>query len=187
MPEDRRGNGRGELGNVAGFVADAGDAVAGDRLGDPVSGKEPGLQWGKLPGASQQREEVRGAQHQAIALACALTHVEHQALGVASGPLEVTKCRDPHARGLAGGQARTRREGAWSQHHRFHLVAPEHDRACLGLLGVGERVDPPRTAQGRLGEKASGTPGLENDALGDLRLEQRELRGAEVRGPEAIG
>ena len=44
MTQEMRINGLGELGGVAGFFADQGDAIAGDRLGDAVARKEPGLQ-----------------------------------------------------------------------------------------------------------------------------------------------
>jgi hypothetical protein len=51
VTQQRGINGLGQLGHVAGLVADMGDAQAGEGLGDPVSGKEPGLELLELPGA----------------------------------------------------------------------------------------------------------------------------------------
>src|SRR5262245_8058206 len=58
VPQEMGINGLGELGGVAGFFADEGDAVAGDRLGDAVAWKEPGLELIELPVAPQQRQEI---------------------------------------------------------------------------------------------------------------------------------
>jgi WD40 repeat protein len=55
------------------------------------------------------------------------------------------------------------------------------------FTSVGDIVDHPRTAQGGLIEKAEGTHGLDEDAFGDLLLEEMELIGADVLGAEAIG
>ena len=67
-------HGLGELGGVAGLGANMGDAHAGDGLGDAVSRKEPGLELIELPVAPQQREQVGGEHHEAIAFALALAH-----------------------------------------------------------------------------------------------------------------
>jgi hypothetical protein len=53
-------NGLRELGGVAGLFTDECHAVAGDRLGDAVSGKEPGLQLTQLLVAPQEGEQVGG-------------------------------------------------------------------------------------------------------------------------------
>jgi hypothetical protein len=66
VTQQRGIHGLGELGGVARLVADMGDAQAGNGLGDAVSGKEPGLELRELPIAPEQREQGRGAQHQAI-------------------------------------------------------------------------------------------------------------------------
>jgi hypothetical protein len=69
MPKEMRINGLGELGSVACLAADMGDTRTGDRFGDAVSRKEPGLQLIELPVAPEQREQIGGEHHQAIALA----------------------------------------------------------------------------------------------------------------------
>jgi hypothetical protein len=107
-------------------------------------------------------------------------------LGVDVGALEVTECGDPYARGREGGEKRTMLEVARRQQPCLDLVAPEDDGERLGLLGVRDIVHHPRTAQGRLVEKAEGTHGLDKDALGDLLVEKMELRGADVLSAEAI-
>ena len=61
-----------------------------------------------------------------------------------------------------------------SQQQRRDLVATEDDRECLGLFGIGDKVDHPRTAQGGLVEKAEGTHGLDKDALRGLLVEEVE-------------
>src|SRR5215470_13636963 len=72
VPQEMGINGLGELGGVAGFFADEGDAIAGDRLGDAVARKEPGLQLIELPVAPPQRQEIGGEHYEAIALTFAL-------------------------------------------------------------------------------------------------------------------
>ena len=71
-------NGLGELRRVARLAADMRDTHAGNGFGHAVSGKEPGLQLIELPVAAQQREQVRGEHHQAIALAFALADLDDQ-------------------------------------------------------------------------------------------------------------
>ncbi len=147
-------HGLGELGGVAGLWANMGHAVAGDGLGDAVSRKEPGVELIELPVAPQQREEIGGEHHEAIAFALALAHVDHHPLGVDVGALELTEFGDAYAGGIQGGEDRAMLEVAWSQQQRFDLVATEDDRERLGLFGIGDIVDHPGTAQGGLVEKA---------------------------------
>jgi hypothetical protein len=73
------------------------------------------------------------------------------------------------------------------QKQRFDLVATEDDRQCLGLFGIGDIVDHPRSAQSGFVQKTQGTHGLNKDALGDLLMEEIELIGTDVLGAEAIG
>src|SRR5215510_15048016 len=91
VPQEMGINGLGELGGVAGFFADEGDAIAGDRFGDAVARKEPGLQLIELPVAPQQRQEIGGEHDEAIALDLALAHPDDHALGVdvCSGSLPI--------------------------------------------------------------------------------------------------
>jgi hypothetical protein len=105
-------NDLGELGGVAGFFADEGDAIAGDRLGDAVARKEPGLQLIELPVTPQQRQQVGGEHHHAIAFPLALAHLDHHALGVDVGAPELTEFGDPYAGRLQGGEDRTMLEVA---------------------------------------------------------------------------
>ncbi len=77
-------------------------------------------------------------------------------------------------------------EIAWGQDQRLDLVATQDDREGLRLFGVRDIVDHPRAMQGRLVEKAEGTHGLDEDALGDLLPEEMELIGADVLGAEAV-
>jgi len=186
MTKEMRINGLGELGGVARVAADMGDAHAGDGLGDAEAGKEPGLELIELPVASQQRQEVRGEHHETIAFPLALAHVNDHTLGVDVGALEVTEFRDPDAGRIQGGEDRTMLEVAWGQQQRLDLVATEDDRERLGLFGIGEEVDHPRAAQGGLVEKAEGTHGLDEDALGGVGMEQMELIGTDVLGSQAI-
>ena len=108
-------NGLGQLGHAAGLAADMGDAHAGDGLGDAVSGKEPGLELVELPVAAQQRQQIGGEHHEAIALPFALAYADDHALGVDVGALELTEFGDPHARGIEGGEDRAMLEVAWGQ------------------------------------------------------------------------
>src|SRR5262249_58737313 len=89
MPQEMRINRLGELGGVARLAADMGDTHAGDGLSDAVSGKEPGLELIELPIAPEQREQVPGEHHQAIAFALALAHLDDHALGVDVGAPEL--------------------------------------------------------------------------------------------------
>ena len=95
-----------ELGGVARLTTDMGDTRARHGLGDAVSRQEPGLALIELPGAPQQRAEIRGAHHQAIALALALTPLDAHALGVDVGALKLTELGDPYARGREGREDR---------------------------------------------------------------------------------
>src|SRR5712691_8676025 len=95
-----------ELGGVARLTTDMGDTRTGDRFGDAMSRKEPGLELIELPVAPQQREEIRGEHHQAIALAFALTYLDDHALGVDVGALELTELGDAYARGIEGREDR---------------------------------------------------------------------------------
>jgi hypothetical protein len=52
-------------------------------------------------------------------------------------------------------------------------------------FGIGDKVHHPGTAQGGLVEKAQGTHGLDEDALGGVGMEQMELIGADVLGAQA--
>ena len=96
------------------WCAHMGDAVAGDGLGDAVAGKEPGLELIELPVAPQQREQVGGEHHEAIAFALALADLDDHALGVDVGALELTEFGDPDARGIEGGEDRAMLEVAWA-------------------------------------------------------------------------
>jgi len=88
---------------------------------------------------------------------------------------------------FAKGQNGSMLEVVCRQDSRLDLVATEDDRQGLGLLGIGEIVDHPGATEGGFIEKAQGTHGLDEDALGDLLVEQQELVGADVLGAEAIG
>jgi hypothetical protein len=174
------------LGGVAGFCTQAGDAGAGERRGETVTGKEPGWERLELPGAPQERQQGGGEHHAALPCALALAHVAPQALGVHVGALELTECGDPEAGRIPRGADHPMLAGAGGQQHRFDLLATQADGEGLGLRGSGERVDHPRTASGGLGEQAEGPHGLAKEALGALRREAREWIGAEVRGAEAV-
>ena len=78
-------------------------------------------------------------------------------------------------------------EVTWSEQQRLHFVATEDDGEGLRLLGVRDIVDHPRAMQGGLVQKTEGTHGLDEDALGDLLLEEMELIGADVLRAKAIG
>ena len=86
-------NSLGQLGGVARLAADMGRGAPnpGDGRGDAVPGKEPRFELIELPVAPQQRQEVRGEHHQAIALPLALAHLDDHALGVDVGALELTE------------------------------------------------------------------------------------------------
>src|SRR5215470_3574623 len=171
----------GELGRAAGLGANMGHAVAGDRLGDAVPRKEPRVEVIELPGAPQEREQVGGEHHEAIALALALAHVDHHPLGVNVGALELTEFGDADAGGVEGGQDHAMFQVAWREQQGLDLVTTENDGERLGLLGVRNVVDHPRTAQGSLVEKAEGTDRLNERAPGRLLLRNEELLvGADV-------
>ena len=104
MPKQMGINGLGQLGHVAGLVADMSDAHAGDGLGDTVSGKEPGLELIQLPVAAQQREQIGREHHEAIALPFALAYADDHAVGVDIRALQVTEFGDTHAGGIEGGE-----------------------------------------------------------------------------------
>jgi len=187
MTKARRRNDLGERGGGARLAAERRHTRAGDRVGHAGTGQEPGLELRELPGASQQRQQVRGAPHEAIALPLALTHLDDQALGVDVGALALTECGDPYARGRAGGEERAMLEVAWGQQSRLDLLAREDDGERLGLFGRGDKVPHPRTAQGGLGETTQGTDGLEKDALRGLLVEEMEVGGTDMLGVETIG
>jgi len=140
----------------------------------------------ELPVAPQQREQIGGEHHHAVALAFALTHPDDHALRVDVGALKMAELGDPYARGIEGGENGAMLEVARGQQQRLDLVATEDDGERLGLFGIGEEVDHPRAAQGGLVEKAEGTHGLDKDALGGLLAEEVELVGADVLGSQAI-
>src|SRR5437870_12570756 len=125
MPKYMRINVRCELGGVARVTTDMGDTRARHGLGDAVSRQEPRLALIELPGAPQQREEIRGAHHQAIALAFALTPLDDHALGVDVGALKLTELGDPYARGIEGREDRAMFEVARRQNQCLDLVATE--------------------------------------------------------------
>src|SRR5215831_12219247 len=187
MPKEMRINDLGELGGVARLAADMRDTRAGDRFSNAGAGKEPGLELIQLPVAAQQREQIGGEHHEAIALPFALAYTDDHAVGVDVGALELTELGDPHTRGIEGGEDRAMLEVAWSQQHRLDLVATEDNRELLRLFGIGDIVCHPGTAQGGFIEKAEGTHGLDKDTLGDVLLEEMELIGADMLGVETIG
>jgi len=78
-------------------------------------------------------------------------------------------------------------EVTWGEEQRLHFVATQDAREGLRLLGVRDIVDHPRAMQGGLVQKTEGTHGLDEDALGDLLLEEMELIGADVLRAKAIG
>jgi hypothetical protein len=84
-----------ELRGVACLAAEVGDTRTGHRCGDTVARKEPGLELIQFPVASEQREQVGGKHHEAIALAFALAHLHDHTLGVDSSALELTEFGDP--------------------------------------------------------------------------------------------
>src|SRR5438552_7631657 len=131
MPKQMRMDGLGERGSCAGLAAGMGNAHTGDWFTDAVSRKEPGLELVELPIAPQQREQVGGEHHQAIALAFALTHPNDHASRVDVGALELTEFGDPHARGIEGGENSTMLQVAWGQQQRLDLLATEDDRKRL--------------------------------------------------------
>src|SRR5262249_21021957 len=186
MPKEMRINDLGELGGVARLAADMRDTRAGDRFSNAGTGKEPGRELVQLPVAAQQREQSGGEHHQALALPFALAYADDHAVGADIGAPELTEFRDPHARGREGGEDRAVLEVAWGQQQRLDLVATEDDRERLGLFGIRDEVDHPRTAQGGLVEKAEGAHGLDKDALRGLLVEEVELVGADVLGSQAI-
>ena len=81
-----------------------GHARGGDGLRHAGARKEPGLELIELPVAPQQRQEVGGEHHEAIAFPLALAHPDHHALGVDVGALELTEFGDPYARRIEGGE-----------------------------------------------------------------------------------
>src|SRR5207245_1226240 len=168
-------HGLGELGGVAGLGANMGHAVAGDGLGDAVTGKEPRLELIELPVASQEWEQVGGEHHEAITFALALAYVDHHPLGVDVGALELTEFGDADARGIEGGQDDAMFQMAWREQQRFDLVATEDDGEGPGLLGIREILDHPGAVQGRLVEKAESTDRLNKRAPGGLLLRNEEL------------
>src|SRR4029450_11755822 len=115
MTQEMRINDLGELGGGARLATDMRNTRAGDRFGNAGTGKEPGLELVELPVAPQQRQQVRGEHHEAIAFPLALTHLDDHALGVDVGALELTEFGDPDARGIEGGEDRAMLEVAWGQ------------------------------------------------------------------------
>src|SRR6266568_6346978 len=97
-------HGLGELGGTAGLGANMGHAITGDGLGDAMTGKEPRVELIELPVASQEGEQVGGEHHEAITFALALAHVDHHALGVDVGALELTEFGDPYTGGIEGSE-----------------------------------------------------------------------------------
>src|SRR5438132_7427984 len=176
-----------QLGGMPRFFAHEGDPVAGDGLGDAMARKEPGLELIELPVAAEEWQQV-GRQHDhTIAFALALADVDHHPSGVDVGALEVTEFGDPYTGGIQGREDRAMLEVTWGEEQRLHFVATQDDREGLRLLGVRDRVDHPRAMQGGLVQKTEGTHGLDEDAFGDLPLEEMELIGADVFRTEAIG
>ena len=104
MTKEMRRNTLCELGGVARLTADMGDTCAGDRFGDAVSRKEPGLELREFPGAPEQWEQIGGEHHQAIALPFALTYLDDHTLRVDVGALQ--RIFPAH-----GGERRTISEG----------------------------------------------------------------------------
>jgi hypothetical protein len=93
-----------QRGGVAGVGANMGHARGGDGSRHAGARQEPGLELRELPGAPQQRQEVRGEHHAAIAFPLALAHPDHQAWRVKVGALELTECGAPHARRIQSGE-----------------------------------------------------------------------------------
>src|SRR5215471_13026219 len=186
VPKEMGINGLGELGSVARLAADMGDAHAGDGLGDPVSRKEPGLELIELPVAPEQRQQIRGEHHEAIALAFALAHLDDHPFRVDVGTLEPTEFGDPYPGGIEGGKDGAMLEMAWSQQQRFDLITTEDDGQRLGLLGVRDVVGHPWSTSSGFVQKPQGTDRLDKDALGGVLLEEMELIGADVLSTEAI-
>src|SRR5690349_3622262 len=187
VPKQMGINGLGQLGGLPGFFAYEGNSVTGDRLREAVARKEPGLELIELPITAEEWQEV-GRQHdQTIAFALALADVDHHPLRVDVGALEVTEFGDPHAGGIQGREDRAMLEVPWGEQQRLHFVATQDDWEGLRLLGVGDIVDHPRAMQGGLVQKTEGTDSLDEDAFGDLLLEEMELIGADVLRAKAIG
>src|SRR5262249_20905889 len=105
--------------------------------------KEPGLELIELPVAAQQRQEVGGEHHEAIAFSLALADPDYHALRVDVGALELTEFGDPDARRIEGGEDGAVLEVTRSQQQHFDLITAENDGKGLRLLGVRDVVDHP--------------------------------------------
>ena len=136
-------------------AAARGDAQAGEGRGDAEAGPAPGLERRGLPGASPQRQAVRGAPHATRAVPRALAHVPDPTVGVEVGALAVPEGSAPYAGRLQGGAAGARRAVAWGPPPRLARLAPEEAGERLGLWGA------------RGGRRAStGGPGWARSASG---------------------
>src|SRR6266478_7357872 len=102
-----------ELGGVAGLFANMGNASGGNGRSHAGPRKEPGLELIQFPVASEQREEIRGEHHQAIAFPLALAHLDDHAFGIDVSPLELTEFGDPYTGGIEGGEDGAMLEVAW--------------------------------------------------------------------------
>src|SRR6266545_8132062 len=102
-----------ERGGMAGLCANMGHASWGDGLSHAGARKEPGLQLIELPVTPQQRQQVGGEHHHAIAFPLALAHLDDHALRVDVGTPELTEFGDPYAGRIQGGEDRTMLEVAW--------------------------------------------------------------------------
>jgi hypothetical protein len=80
--------------------------------------------------------------------------VDHHALGVDVGALELTEFGDPYAGRIESGEDGAMLEVTWGQQQRPDLVATEDDRELLGFFRVRDKVHHPGTAQSGLVEKA---------------------------------
>ena len=108
-------NGLRQLGGMPCFFAHEGDPVTGDRLGDAVARKEPGLELLELPVTAQEWQQV-GRQHDhTIAFALALADMDHHPSGVDIGALELTEFGDPYTGRIKGREDRAMLEVTWGE------------------------------------------------------------------------
>jgi hypothetical protein len=182
MPKQVRMDGPGQLGGFPGLAANAPHPITCDGRREVRAGKEPGLRPQAFPRVAQQREEARGEQHQAIALAFTLADADHHALTLDVAGLELTQFRGAEPSGIEGSEDGAVFEMVWGDEQGRHFGATEDERQPLLPTRIRDILHHPGAAEGGLVAQASGRDRLNERAPGDLLLEQPQLVRADVRG-----
>ena len=112
----------------------------------PAAGKQPGIGSVASPVHAQHAEQHFGQWHQTRLVALALLDVNQHPRAVDVLDAQGGNLRDAQAGRLRRGQRRAAYRRAHRAQKAQHLLLAQHDWQPLGLLAVGQMLNPPRAA-----------------------------------------